>query len=97
MIIDRTGKILTNLYMVGHPAMPVYLLDGEKPVIFDAGLTFLGNLYTEGIRQIIGSRNLHYCFLSHSHFDHCGAVSVLKKHFPGLKVVASEKAKIVFG
>lgn len=97
MIVKRTGKIIDGLYMVGHPAMPVYLLDGEKPVIFDAGLTFLGNIYTEGIRAIIGKRDLHYCFLSHSHFDHCGSVSVLKKKFPGLQVVASEKAKTVFG
>jgi len=97
MIINRTGKIIDDLYMVGHPAMPVYLLDGEKPAIFDAGLTFLGPLYTEGIREIIGRRDLHYCFLSHSHFDHCGSVSVLKKNFPGLKVVASEQAKNVFG
>jgi glyoxylase-like metal-dependent hydrolase (beta-lactamase superfamily II) len=97
LIINQTGKITDNLYMVGHPAMPVYLLDGEKPAIFDAGLAFLGNLYTDGIREIIGKRDLHYCFLSHSHFDHCGSVAVLKKNFPGLKVVASEKAKKVFG
>jgi len=97
MIINRTGKIIDDLYMVGHPAMPVYLLDGEKPAIFDAGLAFLGNIYTDGIREIIGKRELYYCFLSHSHFDHCGSVSVLKKKFPGLKVVASEKAKNVFG
>ena len=97
MIFNRIGKIIDDLYMVGHPAMPVYLLDGQKPAIFDAGLTFLGNLYTDEIRQIIGKRDLHYCFLSHSHFDHCGSVSVFKKNFPGLKVVASEKAKNVFG
>jgi len=53
LIINRTGKIIDDLYMVGHPAMPVYLLDGEKPAIFDAGLAFLGNLYTDEIRQII--------------------------------------------
>ena len=97
MIIKNTGKIIDDLYMVGTPAMPVYLLDGDKPAIFDAGLTFLGNIYTDGIREIIGNRDLHFCFLSHSHFDHCGSVSVLKKNFPGLKVVASEKAKNVFG
>ena len=81
--------------MVGHPAMPVYLLDGPVPAIFDAGLAFLGRLYAKGIREIIGRRDLHYCFLSHSHFDHCGSVAVLKKAFPTLKVVASENVKRV--
>jgi glyoxylase-like metal-dependent hydrolase (beta-lactamase superfamily II) len=97
MIFENTGKIIDDLYMVGIPEMPVYLLDGEKPAIFDAGLTFLGHMYAKNIREIIGSRDLHYCFLSHSHFDHCGSVSVLKKYYPSLKVIASEKAKRVFG
>jgi glyoxylase-like metal-dependent hydrolase (beta-lactamase superfamily II) len=95
MIFKNTGKIIDDLYMVGTPAMPVYLVDGEKPAIFDAGLAFLGKIYANGIRQILGRRNLQYCFLTHSHFDHCGSVSVLKKEFPGLKVVASENAKNV--
>jgi len=97
MIIKDTGKIIDGLYMVGTPAMPVYLLDGEKPVIFDAGLAFLGKIYADGIRQMLRGRTPHYCFLSHSHFDHCGSVAVLKKYFPALKVVASERAKKVLG
>jgi len=97
MIINTPGPIVDGLYMVGTPAMPVYLLDGEKPAIFDAGLTFLGDLYADGTRDILGRREPHYCFLTHSHFDHCGAVCVLKKHFPGLKVAAAEKAKNVLG
>ena len=95
MIIKDTGKIIDDLYMVGTSVMPVYLLDGEKPAIFDAGLAFLGKTYADGIRQILGHRKLQYCFLSHSHFDHCGSVSVLKKEFSSLKVVASEKAKYI--
>ena len=97
MIINNTGQIIDGLYMVGTPAMPVYLLDGEKPAIFDAGLAFFGKIYADGIRQVLGRRNLQYCFLTHSHFDHCGSVSFLKKEFSGLKVVASTKAKKVLG
>ena len=57
MIIKETGKIIEGLYMVGPPAMPVYLLDGAKPAIFDAGLAFLGKIYAAGIRQILGRRD----------------------------------------
>ncbi len=95
MIITQTGKIINNLYMLGTPAMPVWLLDTDKPAIFDAGLAFLGPLYAEEIRKILGTRPLEYCFLTHSHFDHCGSVSELKTRFPSLKVVASEKTKQV--
>jgi glyoxylase-like metal-dependent hydrolase (beta-lactamase superfamily II) len=95
MIITRTGKISHDLYMLASDAMPVYLLDGDKPALFDAGLAFLGDIYVQAIKEVLGSRTPVYCFLTHSHFDHCGSVSVLKTHFPGLKVVASEKTSQV--
>ena len=97
MIIKNTGKIIDGLYMVGTSVMPVYLLDAEKPAIFDAGLAFFGKIYADGIRQILGRRNPQYCFLTHSHFDHCGSVSVLKNEFSNLKVAASTRAKNVLG
>lgn len=95
MIITKIGKITRDLYMLADNAMPVYLLDGDKPALFDAGLAFLGDIYVQAIKEVLGSRTPAYCFLTHSHFDHCGSVSVLKSHFPGLKVVASEKTSLV--
>jgi glyoxylase-like metal-dependent hydrolase (beta-lactamase superfamily II) len=38
-----------------------------------------------------------WCFLTHSHFDHCGSVAYLKAQFPRMKVVCSPKAADVFG
>jgi glyoxylase-like metal-dependent hydrolase (beta-lactamase superfamily II) len=95
MIINKTGEILSGLFMIGTTAMPVYLLDGKNPAVFDAGLAFLGGLYAKAIKGALGARPLQYCFLTHSHFDHCGSVSVLKSHFPSLCVLASQKAKSV--
>lgn len=95
MIIQQTGRILDNLYMLGNPSIPVYLLDGDKPAIFDAGFSFLGHHYAEAISEVLKERSPSYCILTHSHFDHCGSVSVLKSHFPEMMVVSSEKAKAV--
>ncbi len=94
MIIDQTGCIADRLYMLGNPAVPVYLLDGENPVIFDAGFSFLGHHYADAVSNVLGNRSPAYCLLTHSHFDHCGSVSVLKSHFPLMKVVSSVPAKI---
>ena len=93
MIIHKTGKIADNLYVAGSPDVPVYLLDGEKPAIFDAGFSFLGERYIEDIKTVLGQREPSYCFLSHSHFDHCGAVAMLKDSFPSMKIVSSKNAK----
>lgn len=93
MIIEQTGCVVDKLYMLGNPAIPVYLLDGERPAIIDAGFSFLGHHYADAISEVLGNRTPAYCLLTHSHFDHCGSVSVLKSRFPEMKVVASEQAK----
>lgn len=92
MIYSQTGKIVDDFYLLGHPAIPVYLLDGHSPVIFDAGFTILGDLYISEIEKVLGKRQPAYCFLTHSHFDHCGAVAAFKSRYPRMKVLASEKA-----
>ncbi len=80
--------------MLGNPAIPIYLLDGDNPVIIDAGFSFFGHHYADAISEVLGSRTPAYCLLTHSHFDHCGSVSVLKSHFPEMKVICSAQAKI---
>ena len=93
MIIQQTGRVVDRLYMLGNPDVPVYLLDGEHPAIIDTGFSFLGHHYASAISEVLGSRTPAYCLLTHSHFDHCGSVSVLKSHFPEMKIVSSEQAK----
>lgn len=92
MIFDTTGEIADNLYMLGHPATPIYLFDCAHPVLFDAGLPFMGRRYVKSIQAILGKRHPSFLFLSHSHFDHCGSVTILKSAFPQMKVFASSLA-----
>jgi glyoxylase-like metal-dependent hydrolase (beta-lactamase superfamily II) len=77
---------------MGTPHTPVYLLQGGRPIIFEAGLTFLGRVYQEAIEALLGRTHPEILFLTHVHYDHCGAVSYLKHAFPGMKVAASKQA-----
>jgi len=97
MIINKTGQIIEDFYSIGHPAIPVFLMDGVRPLIFDAGFAFLGEIYAREIKKILGERQPEYLFLTHAHFDHCGSVSILKKYFPLMKVITSKKAKDILG
>jgi 2-aminobenzoylacetyl-CoA thioesterase len=97
MIINKTGQIIEDFYSIGHPAIPVFLMDGVRPLIFDAGFAFLGQIYAGEIKKILGDRQPEYLFLTHAHFDHCGSVSILKKYFPLMKVITSKKAKDILG
>lgn len=91
MIFTETGKICDQFYVVGIPSVPVYLLDGPEPVIFDAGFTGLSRIYKSGIQEILGDRKPSYLFLTHSHFDHLGAVGHFKSVWPELLIGASSR------
>jgi glyoxylase-like metal-dependent hydrolase (beta-lactamase superfamily II) len=93
LIIDRTGRVADEFHMLGSTAVPVYLLDGPFPVIFDAGLTCLGEVYVQAVREVLGDRSPALLCLTHVHFDHCGAASRLKRAFPDMKVAGSEHSR----
>jgi glyoxylase-like metal-dependent hydrolase (beta-lactamase superfamily II) len=92
MKLRQAGEIAPGLHALGVMAIPAYLLGGKEPVIFDAGISALGPAYIKHAKQILGARHTKRLFLSHAHFDHCGASAQFAKAFPGLKICASERA-----
>jgi glyoxylase-like metal-dependent hydrolase (beta-lactamase superfamily II) len=97
MRIEHAGKISDDFYVMGHPAMPVYLLNGPAPVLFDAGLTSLCRLYEEDIVKVLGNRSPAYLFLTHSHFDHIGAAAYLKTVYPKMRIAGSVRTQEILG
>ena len=91
MRVTKKGKIIDDFYVLGHANFPVYLLDGPKPALFDAGFMALAKCYEQDIKKILGSRSPAYLFLTHSHFDHVGAACYLKKVWPDLQIAGSVK------
>jgi glyoxylase-like metal-dependent hydrolase (beta-lactamase superfamily II) len=91
MLITSSGKITDDFYVLGDPGVPVYLMDGDEPSLFDAGFTALAPLYERHIKKILGSRTPSYLFLTHSHFDHVGSASYFKKIWPGMKIAGSRR------
>ncbi|MFP4477742.1 MAG: MBL fold metallo-hydrolase [Desulfatibacillaceae bacterium] len=89
MIQTQPGKITDNLYMLATAEMPAYLLVGETSVLFDAGIACMGPYYEKEIRGILGDRGPDMAVFTHSHFDHCGALSYLKSVFPEMRIGGS--------
>lgn len=93
MIQKSSGKIAEDFYAIGDERLPAFLLIGENPTLFDAGMDFMGPRYFEDLKSLLGEPGrLRYLFLTHSHFDHSGAAPYLKRKIPQLKIGASAKA-----
>lgn len=89
MYITDSGPITDNLHIFGPGGFRVYLCDAPVAALFEGGITCLGKVYVNAIRTIINPRQPQMLFLSHGHWDHCGAAAYLKEAFPGLKIAAS--------
>ena len=75
MILEQTGKICDGFYSTGYHFLPAFLLASATPVLFDAGVAAMGPYYLRDIEKYLGRADtLGYLLLTHSHYDHCGAI-----------------------
>lgn len=91
MIFTETGHVGSGFHSLGTSSMPTYLLQSSRPVLFDAGLACQGRMFVKAIKEVLGREKPRILFLTHLHFDHCGAAYRIQEAFPGLKIAASRR------
>ena len=87
------GEIHPRVMVGANPMYPSYIITGDTHnLMIEAGINFFGPLYIKSLDSRLGShRKLDYLFLTHSHYDHLGAVSYLKGRIPSLRVGANPR------
>ena len=88
-----------GIYMVteGQRGADATLITGSSAAaLYDCGMAYAYKETIRSLREKLDGRPLDYILVSHSHYDHIGALPYLLEEFPEAKAVGSEYAKYVF-
>jgi glyoxylase-like metal-dependent hydrolase (beta-lactamase superfamily II) len=97
MWIREPGKISDRLDFLGTSENCLYLLRGRDMMIIGGGMSWIApSLEAQFSKMDFEPQKLKYLVVSHSHFDHCGAVPYLKRKFPHVQILASAYSKKIF-
>jgi glyoxylase-like metal-dependent hydrolase (beta-lactamase superfamily II) len=97
MWIKEPGRISDRLDLLGTRENCLYLLRGRDMMIIGGGMSWIAPSLEAQFSEIdFEPKRLKYLVISHSHFDHCGAVPYLKRKFPHIQIVASAYSEKVF-
>ena len=92
---DRFGFPEGVYRMTSMRGGETYLIAGsEKTALYDCGMAYCGPYTAANIKEKLnelGRDKLDYILLSHSHYDHMGALPYIKREFPEAIVVGSAK------
>jgi glyoxylase-like metal-dependent hydrolase (beta-lactamase superfamily II) len=93
MQIHQTGEIGKDFYSLGIAAVPVFLMDGPAPALFDAGFAALAPVYEKEIKQVLGDRSPAYLFITHAHWDHIGAAGYFRELWPEMVIAGPSRIR----
>lgn len=83
--------------VTGGPGGEAVLIKGtEKTALHDCGMACFNRELINNLEKALGGRTLDYVILSHSHYDHMGALPYIIKKWPGVTVCGAKKVSQVF-
>ncbi|MBI5013994.1 MAG: MBL fold metallo-hydrolase [Deltaproteobacteria bacterium] len=97
MWIQEWGPVDERLVLLGTRKSCSYLLKGDRYALLGgAGQWVVPELESQFDKLQLDLDRIEFLLISHSHYDHCGAVPYLTKRLPNVRVVASDAARKMF-
>jgi len=76
---------------IAHKTSEGNLLVGEeKTALFDCGMAHCADGTIQNIKNALKDRPLDYLFITHTHYDHMGALPFFRNEWPSLRLVTSQ-------
>ena len=87
----NNGQIRGHINCIAHNSSEGRLLAGDvKTAVVDCGMAFCAPQTIKNIKNALGPKPLDYIFITHTHYDHVGALPLFRREWPGVRLVASE-------
>lgn len=83
--------LTSNVPIPGMGLVPLnaFVLHGSEPLLVDTGMGVESDEFMAALRSVIDPADLQWIWLTHTDFDHIGALSSLLETNPDLRVVTS--------
>ena len=83
----------------GHGGEAILIIGKEKTALYDCGMAYCHEELLTNIESALsahGRKNLDMVLISHTHYDHIGALPYILRRWPQAKVYGAKKAEDVF-
>lgn len=86
------SELTTDVYVLNVPMFPLYVIRGQRNAMIDCAVLAKAGEIESHLSALLGDGQLDMVLLTHSHYDHAGACSLLQEKF-AFQIIASRRTK----
>lgn len=89
---DRNKALFEGLWPLPNGvSYNSYLIDDDKVCLIDTVQVDFFTQFMENIHGVIGDKPVDYIVINHMEPDHSGALALIKKYYPNVKIIGNKK------